>query len=244
MGDRPGPSAAVPSAGQQHEAGEEIPHPASASELKALLLQERVGGPFLMYRDSEGGLAFLPLVGEAGRLSIGRREGNDLTIFWDGEVSRSHAEVELVGGDWAVVDDGLSRNGTFVNGSRIGGRRRLQDGDILRVGRTPLVVRVPSEGSSTMTAGPEGLAIVEQLTPAQRRIVVALCRPYRQGEEYSSPATNQEIAAEVFLSVDAVKNHLRTLFRKFEISALPQNQKRIRLVECAFQWGLVSEHDL
>ena len=48
----------------------------------------------------------------------------------------------------------------------------------------------------------------------------------------------------MFLSVDAVKTHLRTLFQRFEIGDLPQNQKRARLVECAFQWGLVSERDL
>ena len=45
-----------------------------------------------------------------------------------------------------------------------------------------------------------------------------------------APATNEAIAGEVFLSVDAVKWHLRLLFRKFEIEDLPQNQKRARLV--------------
>ena len=34
--------------------------------------------------------------------------------------------------DWTVVDDGLSRNGTYVNGERIHGRRRLVDGDTPR----------------------------------------------------------------------------------------------------------------
>lgn len=43
--------------------------------------------------------------------------------------------------------------------------------------------------------------------------------------------------------IDAVKNHLRLVFQRFEIAGLPQNQKRARLVECAFQWGLVSERD-
>lgn len=221
-----------------------LPHPASAGELQALLIQEGTGVPFLMYRDAASALAFLELQPAGGRATIGRRAGNDLALDWDPEVSRSHAEVELVGGDWTVVDDGLSRNGSYLNGSRVGGRRRLSDGDILKIGRTPLMVRIPAEGSSTATASAEGLAIVEHLTPTQRRVLVALCRPYRQGEEFSSPAPNQDIAAEVFLSVDAVKNHLRTLFQKFEISHLAQNQKRVRLVECAFQWGLVSERDL
>jgi len=52
------------------------------------------------------------------------------------------------------------------------------------------------------------------------------------------PATNQQIADELFLSLDAVKTHLRMLFHKFGIEDLPQNQKRARLVEMALQFGL------
>ena len=72
----------------------------------------------------------------------------------------------------------------------------------------------------------------------------ALCRPYKDGTAFASPATNQQIAEELFLSVDAVKTHLRVLFAKFGIEQLPQNQKRIRLVERAFYSGLISERDL
>ena len=57
---------------------------------------------------------------------------------WDSEVSRLHAQLEPVGRDWIVVDDGLSRNGTFVNGERVNGRRRLRDGDRLVFGETPV----------------------------------------------------------------------------------------------------------
>ena len=41
-----------------------------------------------------------------------------------------------MGGDWVVCDDGLSHNGTFVNGERVRGRRRLRDGDVIAVGAT------------------------------------------------------------------------------------------------------------
>jgi hypothetical protein len=43
--------------------------------------------------------------------------------------------------------------------------------------------------------------------------------------------------------VDAVKKHLRTLFQKFGVAHLPQNEKRARLVERAFAGGFISEHD-
>lgn len=76
-----------------------------------------------------------------------------------------------------------------------------------------------------------------RLTDAQLAILAALCRPIVAGNGYATPATNQEIADAVFLGVDAVKGHLRTLYRKFGIEDLPQNQKRARLVELAIEGG-------
>lgn len=60
-----------------------------------------------------------------------------------------------------------------------------------------------------------------------------------EGDRFQTPATNQEIAEQVFLSVDAVKAHLRTLYRKFAIEDLPHNRKRARLVELAIAAGYV-----
>ncbi len=82
------------------------------------------------------------------------------------------------------------------------------------------------------------------LSEAQRRVLVALCRPFKESAGYVTPATNQQIAGELFLSVDAVKTHLRALFAKFGIEDLPQNQKRIRLVELALKSGVVTPRDL
>ena len=50
--------------------------------------------------------------------------------------------------------------------------------------------------------------------------------------------------AELFLTVEAVKTHMRTLFQRFDIEDLPQNAKRTRLVELAFETGAVSPRDL
>ena len=46
------------------------------------------------------------------------------------------------------------------------------------------------------------------------------------------------------LSLDAVKSHMRALFARFGLDDLPQNEKRVRLVERALQTGTVSEHEL
>lgn len=219
------------------------PHARSASEIKSILEAERAGTPFLLWRDGDG-VQHITALGDHRHVTIGRRSSSDVVLQDDGEVSRTHAELELIGGDWAVTDDGLSRNGTFVNSTRISGRKRLADGDVLRFGKTLVEYRCPAEGSTAMTSSASYLPTVDSLSDIQRKILIALCRPYKANASFATPASNNEIASEVFLSVDSVKTHLRTLFQRFEIGDLAQNQKRARLVECAFQWGLVSERDL
>ena len=85
-------------------------------------------GPFLTYVDGSGSRQFVPLM-TARSMSIGRDTGCDLPLPADPSVSRLHAQLDRVGPNWTLVDDGLSRNGTFLNGDRINGRRLLRDGD-------------------------------------------------------------------------------------------------------------------
>jgi hypothetical protein len=44
--------------------------------------------------------------------------------------------------------------------------------------------------------------------------------------------------------VAAVKTHLRALCEKFDVGDLPQNQKRLKLVDRAVQSGALSPKDL
>jgi pSer/pThr/pTyr-binding forkhead associated (FHA) protein len=228
---------------QEQGAVQPAPYARSAVELKQIIETERIGAPFLLWRDTAGAQQIFSLAKQS-HVTVGRRSSSEVVLADDGEASRTHAELELVGEDWTVTDDGLSRNGTFVNGARIAQRRRLSDGDVLRFGRTVVEFRCPTESSTAVTSPGAFAPKIESLTETQRKILVALCRPYKAGGGYATPSSNNEIANEVFLGVDAVKNHLRLLFQRFEIADLPQNQKRARLVECAFQWGLVSERDL
>jgi pSer/pThr/pTyr-binding forkhead associated (FHA) protein len=212
-------------------------HAASPAELQARLAAERRGDPFVVYRTGEGRQALLALHPGLRRVSIGRGPSNDIALGWDTEVSRLHAELERLGGEWTVTDDGLSRNGTWVNGSRIVARTRLRDGDVVQVGQTLLAIRVPAPEDSRPTVAAGGPA-APTLTPAQQRVLAALVRPYSESE-FATPATNQAIAEELFLSVDAVKAHLRALFAAFGIEELPQNQKRSYLAMRAMQLGIV-----
>lgn len=175
----------------------------------------------------------------AGRVvTVGRAPEADVVVEADPLVSRVHTTLELVAGTWTVADDGLSRNGTFLNGRRVTGRAPLHDRDELRVGATLLTFCAPGEASGPPTLIGVPLLAPEQLTPAQRQVLRALCRPYADGQPYASPATNQQIADELCLSVDAVKTHLRGLFRRLGLDSLPQNAKRTHLAELALRCGL------
>src|SRR5690606_25341775 len=143
-----------------------------------------------------------------------------------------------------LVDDGLSRNGSFVNEERVHGRRLLRDGDALRFGRTTVVYHRPGEGAPEATVVASEVPAAATVSPAQRRVLLVLCRPFKDGPGFATPPTNQEIGAELHLSVDAVKTHMRALFEKLEVGDLPQNQKRAALVERAFATGIVSRREL
>jgi len=217
------------------------PHSLGPEQLGRLLDADREGEPFVAYRDETGDLLISPLA-DADRLTVGRGEHNGIALDWDPEVSRTHAQLELVGDEWTVVDDGLSRNGSFVNGERVAGRRRLADGDVLLVGQTSLLFRAPGPVTKT-TVSREPAAAVRP-TDAQRRVLVALCRPLLTPAGANAPAGNREIAAELHLSLDGVKTHIRALFEKLGIEELPQYHKRVELARRAIDLGLVTQRDL
>jgi SARP family transcriptional regulator, regulator of embCAB operon len=106
---------------------------------------QRTGRPFLLVHEGGGDQRVIALDPARSPLTIGRRPANDISLEWDAEVSRVHARLEHRDGGWELVDDGLSRNGSFVDGERVLQRRRLQDAQILRLGRTVLIYRTSGE---------------------------------------------------------------------------------------------------
>jgi hypothetical protein len=212
------------------------------SELKARFEAERSGRPFLVLRDSDDRQRLVSLEPGSASMSIGRRPPADLVLDWDDQVSRLHARLEPVEDHWELVDDGLSRNGTFVNEQRLSGRCRLSDGDTLRLGTTTLTFRSPQPGPP----GPADAAeppVAVPLSTTQRRVLVELCRPYTDRGASAGPATDEQIADELVLSVGEVRTHLRVLYAKLGIEELPRSVKRVRLAERAFSAGLISERD-
>lgn len=213
------------------------------SESKARDEAERAGRPFLLFRDGDDRQQLFLFDSGSADATVGRRPSSDVLLDWDDQVSRLHARFERHEDDWELVDDGFSRNGTFVNGERLSGRCRLNDGDTLRFGATTMAFRSP-ERERSAAADPAGTPAAVDLSTTQRRVLVALCRPYKGQSRFASPATDEQIAEDLFLSVGAVRTHLRVLCAKLGVEELPENATRVSLVERAFSDGLISERDL
>jgi hypothetical protein len=170
-------------------------------------------------------------------MTFGTLVSNDVVVDADG-VSRVHAVLERFGETWTVRDLG-SRNGTFVNGGRIIGEHALRSGDEVLLGRLRLVFH------SRVVQGSETAAIAEPppLTPRERDVLVALCRPLLAGDAFTEPASIRTMAAELVVSEAAVKQHLSRLYDKFDVTA-DGDRKRVQLANAALARGAVKVADL
>ncbi len=214
------------------------------AELTELLAAVRRGQTFVTWRDGERAQQLLVLGQE--RVTVGREDRSDIPLAWDPEASRLHALLEYLGGSWTVVDDGMSRNGTFVNGARVRSRHRLNDGDVIRFGSTDVLFRDPSSGSrETVPAASAGGHVGLAVTAAQRRVLLVLCRPLLESVDGAgTPPSNPEIAKALTVSVEAIRSHMKTLFKLFGVPELPPNRKRAELARRAIGAGIVTLRDL
>jgi FHA domain len=209
-------------------------------ELEARRAAEAAGVPFLAFRDEAGAwtVRALPVF---GTVTIGRSAKADISLPWDPEVSRLHAELELRAGEWTVTDDGLSQNGTWVNGLRLLGRRRLTDQDTLRIGRTELTFRRPVGGTMSIpTLVPGELSATPAFSEQQQRILAALCRPLFGDGEGVNPASDAEIAEETAIPQAQVEVELDHLGRAFGLDDMPAADRRAEIALLAMRSGLAS----
>ncbi len=210
-------------------------------ELEARKAAALRGDPFLVFRDGEGAQQIVSL--RAGSVTLGRRHEADVSMPWDPEMSRLHAELERRAGEWTICDDGFSQNGTWVNGLRLAGRRRLADGDLLKVGRTLMTFHDPSAGGLGPTMVPGELSATPRFSEQQQRILRALCRPLFQDGEGINPATDEEVAEATGIALDDVALELDHLGRVFGLEEMPQADQRAEVALLAMRSGLVSADD-
>jgi hypothetical protein len=188
-----------------------------------------VDTPFLRIEDSG---EVIPLRGEV--TTVGRGRGADIRLD-DPSVSRLHAELVRRGPYVYVVDLGLSRNGTRVNGRPVA-RRVLDDGDVLSFGSARCRIGglaredLTEEAELRRSAAPE-------LTRRELDVLTALCRSALSDEAFAIPATAHEIAADLVVTEAAVKQHLLRLYQKFRVPEGPN--RRTRLANEVIALGLV-----
>jgi pSer/pThr/pTyr-binding forkhead associated (FHA) protein len=98
-----------------------------------------------MVRDARAELEFVsgPLVGRTVDLNrdvttIGSVAGNTVHLT-DTGVSRKHVGIKRLDDGYELADLG-STNGVYVNGEKVA-RRKLEVGDVIRVGTTEIVFR-------------------------------------------------------------------------------------------------------
>lgn len=212
-------------------------------ELEARLAAERLGVPFLVYRDGEDAQRIFAM--EPGRRSvtIGRRDEADISLPWDPECSRLHAELELRAGEWTISDDGLSQNGTWVNELRLYGRRRLADGDVLKVGRTRVTFSSPGTIGIGPTLVPGELSATPRFSEQQQRILRSLCRPLFGDGEGITPTSDEDIAASLGIALQTVTIELDHLTRSLGLEDMPRSESRAEVALLAMRSGLVGADD-
>jgi pSer/pThr/pTyr-binding forkhead associated (FHA) protein len=190
-------------------------------------------------RDDQGTQRIVGLDQSAGSMTIGRRHEADVPLPWDPEVSRLHAELENKAGEWTLCDDGFSQNGTYVNGLRIHGRRRLTDGDLVQIGQTAIAFCDPGLTGLGVTLAPGELGIAPKFSEQQQRILRTLCRPLMGDGEGINPASDAEIAAATGIPEEVVTTELDRLGRSFGLQDMPAPDRRAEIALLALRSGLV-----
>jgi pSer/pThr/pTyr-binding forkhead associated (FHA) protein len=199
--------------------------------------------PFVVLLDGSGQELKLELDPSRAQ-TIGRRSEADVALPWDREVSRLHAELRRVAGEWTISDDGLSQNGTFVNEVRLVGRRRLSDGDLIRVGRTRITFRDPGGTTGLLTLLPGDLNAATAFSDQQHLVLRELCRPLAQDGEDVVPATDEAIAAALGTSVDTVTSEMEGFYGVFGLHDVEAGEARLTVARMALGSGIVSFEDL
>jgi hypothetical protein len=194
--------------------------------------------PMLIYVDPNGTRRSVSLGGRA-LLTLGRRPEADVSLPWDPEISRLHAELLERAGEWVVIDDGLSQNGTLVNGVLVEGRRRLADGDIVTLGRTNLTFCDPREPNVDVTLAVTAMQPVRTYSEQQQRVLRCLCRPLLGDGEGVAPASDEQMAAELRLPEPVVGRELDAVAHSFGYIELPVEERRLRTALTAIRSGLV-----
>jgi len=161
-------------------------------------------------------------------IRLGRDPSSTVTLH-DTEVSRHHAEIRRVDGEYAISDLNSS-NGTFINGQRIR-QQQLASGDQLQVGSTLMLYTGPAEESQ------EDLAdIVSIGSPAETADRSRIVRSVTQQEGSRIFDLESELPQNSWLA--RARSNLQVMYRTaLAVShTLDIDQLLQRIMELIFEW--------
>jgi DNA-binding CsgD family transcriptional regulator len=178
----------------------------------------------LLEVSSEAGTARFPARGALVRL--GRAADNDVVLSGEPTVSRQHAELVYDPDGWSVRDLG-SHNGTHVNGVRLaeGASRPVGPTDVIGLGTVTLrLLSVDDVDGMTIEdgRGREMHRLLTALSTREREVLTLV----------AAGRTDDQVAAELFISVKTVHSHLDRIRDKTGV------RRRAELTRLAVRLGL------
>jgi hypothetical protein len=215
-------------------------HTSTAGEMVRLNAARRRGLALLTWRGRDGALEIVEL-DDTTSYSIGRHPSMSVVIDWDAKVSALHAELECVGGEWVISDDGLSRNGTRVNEEPIRGRTRLRHRDLVRVGRCLLAFHAAAKAGEILLTETQDDDPLPPFDRTDRDVVRELCRTWLLRGDFE-PVENLVIAQQLNLSVHTFKKRLGNMYSRCGIHK-GKNKNRAALMYFVAQHGIISPRD-
>ena len=155
--------------------------------------------------------------------TVGQGPGVDLVLA-SAAVSPLHAELVRRGPHVYVADEGLSTNGTAVNGRPVG-RRVLREGDVLAFAdaRVTFLGPDPGAGATVALRRPDA----PRLTPREQEVLDVLVAPGLSDAAFVEPASAREVAEALVVTEAAVKQHLLRLYAKFRVPEGPGRRQRL-----------------
>jgi DNA-binding CsgD family transcriptional regulator len=155
-------------------------------------------------------------------MMVGRNAACEIRIL-DDSVSRYHARIERLNGEWHIIDHG-STNGTYLNGKPVK-QAEFHVGDTLRIGLTKLIVAKGSEKSPDVEFAIEGVtppisslressirpSDTTELTEKQLRVLQLL----RDG------LSQKQIAAALGVCESTVHTHIKHIYAAFGAHSHP-----------------------
>jgi pSer/pThr/pTyr-binding forkhead associated (FHA) protein len=198
------------------------------------------GNAYVRYRDDK---TFHAVALDPGSsvVYIGRDRDCAIRIENDTRVSRRHARLIFGAGRWSI-QDGPSRNGTFLADERTVGEQLLADGALITVGRTLLSFHMPLPTVATTIAEMPSMRRLHP-TATQRKVLVELARPaYERPGEIPVVPTNAAIAKRLGYADATIRDAVSDLYRQAGLTRGASDQ-RSELVRLAIRERAVTAAD-